>query len=389
MMRSLLLALGLLLPALASAAPQISLLTFAPGEIYWQRFGHNALLVRAPGAEPLVYNYGIFDFQQDNFFLNFARGRMLYKLDAAPLDWTLRQYAAEGRWVVEQQLALDGAQAQALADFLAWNALPENADYRYDYFLANCSTKARDAIDRALDGGLRTQLEARPDSGSFRGEVLRLMAPMPALKYAMDLGLGPRVDAPIDQWQEGFIPMRLMNALRAVRVESDSASRPLVAAERVLIAAAAPEQALPAGSRPMFLFAGIAWAALLLGLHRLRARRAAAVALVLFAAAQVSLAGLAGLVLLLGWLATDHWGMALNHNLLLLHPLWWLLLPAALLGLRRQPPLRGRFTRATTWLCLLAAVAALPLALLGTQPNLHWVLLLLPAHAALLLVLRR
>jgi hypothetical protein len=389
MMRPLLLALGLLVPALASAAPQISLLTFAPGEIYWQRFGHNALLVRSSGEEALVYNYGIFDFQQDSFFLNFARGRMLYKLDAAPLDWTLRQYAAEGRWVVEQQLALDDAQARALADFLAWNAQPENADYRYDYFLANCSTKARDAIDRALAGGLRAQLEARPGSGSFRSEVLRLMAPMPALGYAMDLGLGPRVDTPLDQWQAGFIPMRLMDALRGVDIRVNGAQRPLVVAERVLVAAAEPASASPASPALPFLVAGIAWAALLLGLHRLRARRAAAVVLAALMALQLTVAGLAGLVLLLGWIATDHWGMAANLNLMLLHPLWWLLLPAALLGLRRQPPARGRGTRALALMCLLVAFAALPPALLGAQPNLHWVLLLLPAHAGLLLALRR
>ena len=28
------------------ANPEISLITFGPGEIYWERFGHNALLVR-------------------------------------------------------------------------------------------------------------------------------------------------------------------------------------------------------------------------------------------------------------------------------------------------------------------------------------------------------
>lgn len=385
MMRPLLLALGLLLPALATAAPRISLLTFAPGEIYWQRFGHNALLVREIGAEPLVYNYGIFDFRQEHFFLNFARGRMLYKLDTAPLDWTLHQYAAEGRWVVEQLLALDDTQARALADFLEWNARPENADYRYDYFVANCSTKARDAIDRALAGGLRAQLKARPGSGSFRSEVLRLMAPMPALRYGVDLGLGPRVDMPIDQWQEGFIPMRLMDALRDVQIETQDGKRALVAAERLLITAAETPQPAPIAPALPFLLTGLAWAGLFSGLRRLRRHRIAA----LLAVVHLTVAGLAGLVLLLGWLATDHWGMAFNHNLLLLHPLWWLLLPAALAGLRKSSPDPGRVTGTPLSLSLLAAAAALPLALFGTQPNLHWVLLLLPAHAGLLLALRR
>ncbi|MEW6169919.1 MAG: DUF4105 domain-containing protein, partial [Pseudomonadota bacterium] len=229
-MRALLVWLALVVPAMpalaaGSTAPQISLLTFAPGEIYWQRFGHNALVVR-DGARAQVYNYGIFDFRQKNFFLNFARGRMVYRLDVAPLDWTLRQYAAEGRWAVEQLLAFDAAQSRALARFLAWNALPENAEYRYDYFLANCSTRVRDALDRTLAGALRAELASRAGSGTYRSEVLRLMAPMPALMIGMDLGLGPRVDLPLNQWQEGFIPMRLMQAVRDVRVDG----RPLVQA---------------------------------------------------------------------------------------------------------------------------------------------------------------
>ncbi len=68
-------------PPDAALLPTVSVLTFSPGEIYWQRFGHNALLVREPGGEARVYNYGIFDFQQKNFFLNFARGAMLYRLE--------------------------------------------------------------------------------------------------------------------------------------------------------------------------------------------------------------------------------------------------------------------------------------------------------------------
>lgn len=66
------------------AAPQISLLTFQPGEVYWQRYGHNALRVVEARGEA-VYNYGIFDFGQKNFALNFARGRMQYRLATEPL----------------------------------------------------------------------------------------------------------------------------------------------------------------------------------------------------------------------------------------------------------------------------------------------------------------
>src|SRR5690242_13674537 len=50
----------------------VSLLTFSPGEIYWERFGHNAILVRdRASGEEWAYNYGLFDFNQERFFLNF------------------------------------------------------------------------------------------------------------------------------------------------------------------------------------------------------------------------------------------------------------------------------------------------------------------------------
>ena len=162
MLRGLLLALwlaALAWPAQAEPAAhpgetlRASLLTFAPGETYWQRFGHNALLIEntATGANA-VYNYGMFDFFQKNFFLNFARGRMLYRLDVDPLPRTLALYASEGRWVRQQVLNLSPERRLQLALFLDRNAQPDQAQYRYDYFRDNCSTRVRDAIDSVLGG---------------------------------------------------------------------------------------------------------------------------------------------------------------------------------------------------------------------------------------------
>jgi len=69
--------LALLLSVSAHATPRIGLVTMEPGETYWERFGHNAILV-APddGSEPTLYNYGYFDFDEPNFLLRFAAGDM-------------------------------------------------------------------------------------------------------------------------------------------------------------------------------------------------------------------------------------------------------------------------------------------------------------------------
>ncbi len=50
------------------------LVTYAPGEIYWQRFGHNAIWIRDPGMGiDHSFNFGYFDFNQENFIGDFLR----------------------------------------------------------------------------------------------------------------------------------------------------------------------------------------------------------------------------------------------------------------------------------------------------------------------------
>ena len=47
------------------SAPKVALVTFGPGRVYWERFGHNAIVVDDPAAGGRIsYNYGVFDFQE-------------------------------------------------------------------------------------------------------------------------------------------------------------------------------------------------------------------------------------------------------------------------------------------------------------------------------------
>ena len=81
----------------------VALITFGPGEELWERFGHNAIEIRdnATGAARL-YNYGMFDFAQENFFVNFARGRMMYRIAVGDPAEEYPIYVDEGRWIVRQ-----------------------------------------------------------------------------------------------------------------------------------------------------------------------------------------------------------------------------------------------------------------------------------------------
>ncbi len=370
-----------LLPALAAAtAPRIGLLTMAPGDEYWARFGHNAILVVEPDGSATSYNYGYFDFEQENFFLRFLQGRMLYQLVALPAGIDIDQYVRDGRGVVLQWLAIEPQPARELADFLAWNAQPENADYHYDYFVANCSTKVRDALDRALGGALLAQTRARSRGLTARSESLRLAATLPWMYLGIHFGLGPATDRPLSRWQEGFVPARLYEAIGQIRLADGS---PLVLEEQRLSEhrLAAPDDE-PPRHLPWFALTGLLAAVLLaVGLRRApgRSRTIASAA----AAAFWLLGGLLGCGLLALWLLTAHtaaWG---NQNAWLLPPLLLLLLPA-LDPLRRDVPV-PRWLGVLGLLALASALVGLTHSTLARngQQNGEWLALLLPLQAVL------
>ena len=368
----------LLAPALAAAAPRIGVVTMEPGGIFFERFGHNALLVQDDAAGTATsYNFGYFDMDEPDFFGNFVRGHMKYWLVALPLDDDLARYAQTGRGVGVQWLDLTPEAATALAAALAENARPENAQYRYDYYTSNCSTKVRDAIDQALGGALQPQLSGRSQGNTYRSESVRLASPAPWMAVGFHLGLGGYADRPLSRWDESFIPMRLRDALREVKLAD---GRPLVASEQVLL----PHRVAPAPAeapRPRMgaLIAGLLLAGLALWAAR-RAPRALAAGALLFWA----LAGTAGTVMALIWLATEHVAGHGNQNLLLLSPLCLFLLPGGWAKLRGREPSR-RF-RWLLWTVAGSAALAGFLKFLPflVQENVEWVLLLLPLHWALL-----
>lgn len=361
---------------------RVSLYTYGPGEIYWERFGHDALVVTdTASGQSIAFNYGLFDFDQKDFFLNFARGRMTYMAAAWPASDDIRQYTGEGRWIVDQQLDLTPTQRSALRDFLVWNVTPENARYAYDYFTDNCTTRVRDALDRALGGALRAQLAGRPapPAETYRHETDRLMSGQPWLMGLLDLGLGPFADQPLDQWRGAFLPAQLMRDLRSVRTTDGS---PLVASEaRVAEArlpappAAPPDLRWPFAIVGLLTGIGLVVSAALRGTYPIERWWFSAVGTVF-----TVLAGLAGTLMLVLWLWTAHRAAWANENLLLFSPLAWLLVPG-LIRLGREGTRAGRSTvGVATFLALLAAFALASKALPWfPQQNLPWILFALPS----------
>ncbi|WP_329754971.1 DUF4105 domain-containing protein [Stenotrophomonas maltophilia] len=363
-------------------APRIGVVTMQPGTVFFERFGHDAIVVVDPlSGEATSYNFGYFDPSEDDFISRFARGDMMYYLVALPLQQDLSYYDETGRGASVQWLDLRPDQARSLAAGLAERAKPENARYHYDYYTANCATMVRDTLDKALGGGLQSQLSGRSRGNTYRSESVRLASPAPWMWLGFDVGLGPFADQPLSRWQEAFVPMRLADALRQAR---NSDGRPLVQSEQELLPHRIdPEPKEFARRWWPWLLCGLVIAAGVLAL-RDRPRLLAGLALPFWL-----LCALFGGVLVFLWGFSIHSAAWANRNLLLLSPLAVLLLPGAIALLRRRVP--GRMFRIVLWLLAVQAVAALVLHWLSLQPqyNVQWIVLLLPVHMALAWVLAR
>ena len=361
----------------APPPPRIGVVTMAPGAIFWERFGRDAIVVDDPAQPgPVSYNFGFFDLGEDGFVGRFVKGEMQYMLVALPLREDLQYYRETGRGAILQWLDLEPAQARGLADELARNARPENARYRYDYYTDNCSTRVRDALDRALGGALQRQLRGRSSGDSYRGESVRLASPAAWMSLGFDLALGPYGDRPLSRWEQAFLPRRLADDLRELK-RADG--RPLVAEERELLPQRqAPEPAETPRRWWPWLLLGLAAGATILVLAPRSPRATAALAGVFWL-----LCGLLGGVLAMAWGFTEHRALWANRNLLLLDPLCLLLLPGAWTLLRGRDP-SARFRVLLAVVAAIAALAVVPLWLqVLPQRNGHWIALLLPIHLAL------
>ena len=350
------------------------------GTPVYELFGHNAIWVHDPATgSDSVYNWGVFDFRTQGFLTRFLRGDMRYTMDAITIAQTIMYYQYLDRRMWAQELNLTPSEKRAIVDYIRWNFQPENRQYRYDYYLDNCSTRVRDIIDRALGGQLRTYLKGIQTDQTYRQHSLRLMQSAPLLMTGVEVALGRSTDVPLTADQASFLPVQLMSYVRDFKV---GGTRPLVLREWMLnspVTRAEEPTNVPALWKA-FLPIGVLLAGIIFGAWWFRARRTSAAVTGLF----MGIVGLVGTIIVLLVTVTDHVAAHRNENLFLLNPLWLLLVVAVPLAIVRGRPL-GRVWR---WMLVGAAaltVCAVLIHLVGQsrQPNWDVIALLAPAELAI------
>jgi hypothetical protein len=296
-----------------SGEARISIITCGPyqGELY-SAFGHNAIRVYDPvnGIDD-AYNYGMFDFHQPHFYLNFARGYLYYKLGVHNYSDFRDFYIYYNRSVHEQILNLTQDQTQKIFNFLQWNALPENRNYRYDYFYNNCATKMRDVIrevlkeDVAFDGSyIKTNYTIRELTDIY-------LVHQPWGDLGIDICLGLPMDKKATPSEYMFLPDYVESAFDHATIKQNGIIVPLVK-ENIKVYEARAED-LPKGlPNPLYVFSFIAAIVIALSIYDFRRRKASD----WFDAFFFGVTGIMGLLLFFLWFATDHKAAANNLNIL-------------------------------------------------------------------------
>lgn len=237
----LLLCIYLYLPQLSaqqfsiSDSATISLITCSPGEETYSKFGHTALRVKDPirGVD-VVFNYGVFSFETDNFYYKFIKGETDYQLGIYETSFFLPEYAQRNSMVWEQTLDLRASEKRRLIDLLEENYKPENRIYRYNFVFDNCATRPRDIVIRALHGYVK--YPPQTSERTFRQWIGAYVGFDTWLKFGIDVIFGLEADKFVTLNESMFLPEELMTHFQSADIKTpDGQNRKLVSKYAIIV----------------------------------------------------------------------------------------------------------------------------------------------------------
>ncbi|GAB3542031.1 DUF4105 domain-containing protein [Pontibacter brevis] len=295
-----------------SPQAKISLITCSSGPELYAIFGHSAVRVNDPvNGFDIVFNYGTFDFNEPNFYLKFARGKLRYKLSIAYFRDFVYSYSMDNRSVYEQEMNFTEEQKQQYWSFLTNNYLPANRFYLYDFFFDNCATRIRDGVEATFPSQVRYNISHFDEDMSFRNLIDLYLPPQPWGDFGIDLALGARIDREAAPYEYMFLPDYLSKGFANATLTDNGQTQPLVGEMKVVF-----ERDPELFSRGIFTPTLVLWVffavVLVLTIMDLMKRRRSRVFDMVF----FFITGLVGIILLLLWFATDHQATAYNFNLL-------------------------------------------------------------------------
>ncbi|MEO9571689.1 MAG: DUF4105 domain-containing protein [Polaribacter sp.] len=219
-----------------SVYSEVSIITAGPGNELYEAFGHSAIRIKDSVLNlDLIYNYGMFDYNQPNFLLNFAKGNMIYSLARYDFKYFLASYKRDKRWLKEQVLNLTQKEKQAYFVFLETNASPKNRNYLYDPYFDNCATKLRDITKNILGSKVHFDDTNFTKDLTFRQLTNNEIHWNAWGTFGLNLIAGIKLDKKATSDEYMFLPDYVFNSFKNATVFIKNQSKELVKKDKTLL----------------------------------------------------------------------------------------------------------------------------------------------------------
>ncbi len=293
-----------------SQQTEISVLTIGPGSSLNDAFGHNAFRVR-DGIEDVVYDYGRFDFNAPNFYLNFAKGKLDYFMGKSPYNDFKAFYIWQDRSIKEVNLNLNEEQKRQLNNFLVNNLKPENKYYSYDFFYDNCATKIRDVLNDGIGMEVQYKEPSSFEPKSFRKLIQQNLDWNSWGSFGIDIALGSVIDKKASPNEHMFLPEYIHSFFEKASIVSNP-EKPLVNTTRDIYKNKNDKISSNFFLSPLFIIGLLSIVIMCLTFNDFKKKKRT----MWLDTALFIITGLIGIFLLLLWFGTNHSATAQNYNLL-------------------------------------------------------------------------
>ncbi|MDR3356367.1 MAG: DUF4105 domain-containing protein [Spirochaetaceae bacterium] len=214
----------------------VQIAVIGPGDELYFWWGHLGLIIEDKlSGTSKFYDYGVFSFDNENFFLNFAFGRLLYTSTVSDTRDILRRYIETNRDIAIYTLNLNARQKEAVMRAAERNILPEYRDYLYNHFSDNCVTRTTNLLDDALDGQFYAMAKSTPGRLTLREHVRRHTYFSPFWDWLLNFLMGQGIDAPSTVKEELFLPSEVGRVLQTFYyIDANGAKEPLLSSVEIL-----------------------------------------------------------------------------------------------------------------------------------------------------------
>jgi len=364
----------------------VRLFIVGPGDPVYSFWGHTGLAIRDRELErDVFFDFGNFYFEDDDFFQNFAVGRLLYMAYVVYTEPYIRSIVRDNRELTEYVLNLSPEKERALYEALIDKSSPANRTFLYHHYYDNCSTRIRDYINDATEGAFKEQSEAM-NSSSYRESFLRFTSRRKLIGSTLSLLQGTPIDREITLWEEMFLPEVMGDFVKDFQYVNDAGETIPLVSEINVLNGAENRRPVPDSYKhpiPQALIIGLILSALILLVKIKGGKEKRGLYGAIHITAALLIGTLGSLLLFLAAF-TDHSYSYNNLNLFMINPLAFFIVPASILYIRKGKPWQKRMEilwliQFVSTLLMIALKILTPL----RQDNLVEILVFLPVLFAL------